>query len=87
MTTANDLRLAWLEKARVALKAKAVWMAAPAKPCQEDDELRDRAAFAFDERNAAWAAFVAAEWDEVNQGFWFDRWPTDSAESGMEDER
>ena len=25
--------------------------------------------------------------DEVSQGFWFDRWPTDSAESGMEDER
>ena len=65
MTTANDLRLAWLEKTRVALEAKAIWISAPAKPCQEDDELRDRAAFAFDERNAAWKAYVEAEWNAI----------------------
>ena len=65
MSNTDELRLVWLEKARVALEAKAVWMAAPEKPCQEDNELMDRAAFAFDERNAAWKAYVAAEWDEV----------------------
>lgn len=65
MSNTDELRLVWLEKARVALEAKAVWMAAPAKPCQEDNELMDRAAFAFDERNAVWKAYVEAEWNAI----------------------
>ena len=42
MSKADDLLLVWREKAREAREAGKLWMAAPAKPCQEDDELRDR---------------------------------------------
>lgn len=66
MSKADDLLLVWREKAREAREAGKLWMAAPAKPCQEeDDELRDRAAFAWDERAAAWKAFMVAEWNEI----------------------
>ena len=74
MSKADDLRLVWQEKARVARDVANLWMAAPAKTCQENNELIERAAYAFDERHAAWKAYVAAEWNAIR------------AESGMEDE-